>query len=269
VGWLQIPEVRYALPMTWELVRAEVAEVRMVAPRLVEVAFAPVPTVVGAGYDQRVKLFLPRAGQDEPVLPAAGPSWYPAYRAMDPDRRAVMRTYTIAGVDAEKARLLLWFVLHGDTGPASAWAARARPGDRVGLLVPAAADAGGLEYAPGPGTDGVLLAGDETALPALARITAALPAGLPARALVEVAGPADELPLPSAADLTVRWLHRDAGATLARALPTVTLPGPVPYAWVAGEAGLVRAARRHLKPLLPRAAQYLGGYWRRGRPEAD
>ena len=63
-------------------------------------------------------------------------------------------------------------VLHGDAGPASAWAERARPGDPVALWGPATA------YAPPTGTDWYLLVADETGLPTVAVILESLPEGI-------------------------------------------------------------------------------------------
>lgn len=261
------------MPREWRVFRAQVQQVRRIGPHLTEIAFTgpELGSFGTAGLDQRIKLFLPRPGQAEPVLPADGDSWYEGYLATDPAVRPAMRTYTAVSVAGGVVRIRVF--LHGATGPASAWAEVAAVGDRVGLLGPAAEavpGAGGVEYAPPPGTDGVLVAGDETALPAIAGILAALPAGLPAQVLVEVGGPADELPLPSAGAVALRWLHRSAGDRLDTAIPQVPLP-PRPYCWVAGEASLVRSARGHLRRDLglPRAQVYLGGYWRLGVTEED
>ena len=89
--------------------------------------------------------------------------------------------------------------------------------------------------------------------------------------LAEVDGPADQVPLESAADVTVTWAHRNgvqAGTTyvLAQTLRTLRLPAGDYYAWVACESLTAKALRAQLiaehgaNPKWMRAA----GYWRRG-----
>jgi NADPH-dependent ferric siderophore reductase len=254
-----------------------VVATRRLSPSIVRVVLGcpELTGLVSGGSDQRFKLFLPHPGQDAPLLPEVlDEQWYPRWRELDPRRRAVMRTYTISGAHPEQGRLDVDFALHGDLGPASRWAQAARPGDRVCVLAPVAADNGGVDFRPPAGTDWVLLTGDETALPALAGILAGLPAGIRVKALVEVAHPDDQLPLPTAADAEITWLLRDpAGpdrtATLLSALAATAFPAGTPYAWLAGEAACVRAQRRHLtgERGFPRRAITFTGYWRHGRSE--
>ncbi|BBA96514.1 putative siderophore-interacting protein [Actinacidiphila reveromycinica] len=232
--------------------------------------------IVSGGCDQRFKLFLPLPGQPAPVLPdVLDADWYARWRAMDPAVRGIMRTYTVSGVRTRPAEVDVDFALHGDLGPASRWAARARPGDRVSILAPVAQDNGGVEFRPPAGTGWVLLAGDETALPSVANILAALPAALPVRVFVEVGHPDDRVRMPTRAKAEVHWLVRgghDRTTALLDAVRAVTVPaGVAPYAWLAGESGCVRALRRHLvtERGLDRAAVSFTGYWRQGRTEDD
>ena len=116
-----------------------------------------------------------------------------------------------------------------------------------------------------------LLVGDDTALPAIARRLAELPAGARAVVLAEVDSAADELPLASAATVEVYWLHR-AGSAPGEAAPLVTRLAGLPFppgdfhAWVACETGVAKAVRAHL--VVERGAQpawtKAAGYWRRG-----
>lgn len=84
--------------------------------------------------------------------------------------------------------------------------------------------------------------------------------------VVEVAEIGD---LPGSPEARVTWLvRRPGGRPGVRALAAVREAGLPPgpgYAWVAGEAGMVRAVRRHLRaPGLPRERLYTCGYWRQG-----
>jgi NADPH-dependent ferric siderophore reductase len=248
------------------------------------------------GRDQRFKLFLPHPHQNAPVVPTeSGDDWFAAWRAMDPVVRAIMRSYTVR--DQRRDELDVDFALHGDSGhkgggPASRWAARAQPGDRVTVLGPTAPDNGGVDFRPPIGTllprstdpdrppGWILIAADETALPAAAGILTWLPPGTKAKVWIQVPHPGDRQPLPTQADAEVTWLtHHSAGTTaqdyvrtdLCAAIRAAELPGGTPYAWIAGEAGMVRALRRHLvgERGFDRRAVKFTGYWRRGATEED
>lgn len=232
------------------------------------------------GRDQRFKLFLPQPGQDRPVLPTdAGDNWFIEWRAMDPDVRALMRSYTVRSFRrgseyGAQDELDIDFALHGDSGPASRWALSALPGDHVTLLGATVENNGGIDFRPPEGTDWVLLSGDETALPAIGAILEWLPAGMPVRAWIEVPHVDDVQDLPTVADARITWLVRDAysGARADMVLESVgaaTLPSGTPYAWIAGEAGTVKALRRHLvrERGIDRRAVKFTGYWRLGASE--
>ncbi|TVL93789.1 siderophore-interacting protein [Streptomyces sp. SAJ15] len=236
------------------------------------------------GRDQRFKLFLPQPGQDAPVVPVeAGEEWFSVWRAMDPETRGVMRTYTVRDqrrADDGSVELDVDFALHGAdsaaaSGPAARWAARAEPGDRAVLLGPIAPDNAGVDFRPPAGTDWVLVTGDETALPAVSGILRWLPAGTPARVWIEVPHAEDIQRLDTEADAEIVWLVRDGGDGRPRtglipdAVRAASLPEGTAYAWIAGEAGTVRTLRRHLvgERGFDREAVMFTGYWRRGATE--
>ncbi|TYB39536.1 siderophore-interacting protein [Micromonospora sp. AP08] len=267
-----------AVALRYRFYAARVLATRTVGDCLVRVTFGgdDLGEFAGGGRDQSVSVFLPHPGQGAPVVPVeAGEDWYAAWRALDPSVRAVMRSYTIRAQRPERNELDIDFVRHGDTGPATRWAGRARPGDQVLLLGPAAPDERTVRFQPPTGADAVLLVADETALPAVGGILDWLPAGTPVRAFVEVPTAGDIQPLPTAARAEVTWLVRGATGPgsnlLADTLRGARLPGVAPYAWIAGEAGMVRAVRRHLvgERGLDRRRVTFAGYWRRGASEED
>lgn len=250
-----------------ERISPSVTRVTLGGPSLVRFA--------SGGRDQRFKLFLPHPGQHEPLVPTeAGTEWFPRWRAMAPSQRAVMRSYSVRALRHDPHELDIDFALHGDTGPASRWAGTAQPGDRATVLGPVEEDNGGVDFRPPPDTDWTLLTGDETALPALAGILAWLPRGARVRAWIEVPHRADRQQLPTRADAEITWLFRDELGSGGRdalldALRATTLSPGVPYAWIAGESGTVRALRRHLvrDRGVDRSRVTFTGYWRRGTTE--
>ncbi|POX62687.1 NADPH-dependent ferric siderophore reductase [Streptomyces sp. Ru62] len=176
----------------------------------------------------------------------------------------VTRTYTVRAWDPGQRELTLDFVIHGDEGLAGPWALRARPGDIVRFMGPGGA------YAPDPDADWHLLAGDESALPAIARALETLPAGARAHAFIEVSGPEEEQKIDT--EVPVVWLHRGdrpVGEALLEAVRGLEFPKGRPHAFVHGEAGFVKELRRLLRVerQIPREDLSISGYWRLGHNE--
>lgn len=176
----------------------------------------------------------------------------------------VTRTYTVRAWDPEHQELTLDFVIHGDEGLAGPWAARVRPGETVRFFGPGGA------YAPDLSADWHLLAGDESALPAIARTLESLPSGVRAHAFVEVSGPEEEQKIDSA--MEVVWLHRGerpVGEALVEAVRALEFPEGRMQAFVHGEATFVKELRRLLRVELqiPREDLSISGYWRLGHNE--
>ncbi|WP_051935471.1 siderophore-interacting protein [Deinococcus sp. YIM 77859] len=180
--------------------------------------------------------------------------------------RPVVRTFTVRALNREAGELTVDLVLHG--GFAAQWALQAKPGDPVGVVGPLGAP---LPLTRGP----YLIAGDHCALPAIARLLEELPQDATGDVLIEIPGPADELPLAHPPGLRLHWLHRRAPAgesTLlqeaVRALPPLPLT-PTTFAWVACESAGVKALRAHLREErgLPPQQMQLAGYWKRGVDE--
>lgn len=188
----------------------------------------------------------------------------------------VVRTYTVRFVDSEQREIAIDFVVHGDQGVAGPWAVSARPGDTVVVRGPGGA------YRPDPDADWHLLAGDETAIPAIAAALESLAPDATGRAFIEVAGAGDEIALSAPAGVEITWLHRgtDAGSAdedrvganaplVAAVIGAQWLPGEV-HVFVHGEAETVM---HHLRPYIrrergvPAARASISGYWKRGRTE--
>ncbi|MET7382245.1 siderophore-interacting protein [Streptomyces sp. NPDC005526] len=269
----------------------QVVATRRLGPSLVRVTFAGpgLDAFHSDGRDQSLSLFLPRPGSGEPVVPVRfGDGWWQAWRELPDDVRAVMRSYTLRALRRDArggtAEIDVDFVLHGvgpgataPAGPASRWASRAAPGDRVLLLGPAVADNRAIRFRPPEDTDQILMWGDETAVPAASAVLESLPAGTRVRAWLEVRHAGDIQDVPTEADAEVTWLVRDPGrpahSPLALdAVRDVRLPsGARPYVWLAGESGCVRELRRHFvgERGIDRRRVTFVGYWRHGLSEEE
>ncbi|MFB9777728.1 siderophore-interacting protein [Brevibacterium otitidis] len=220
--------------------------------------FAGFPAVAP---EDHFKLFFDTAEDGSPVLPTLTEGrWSP--------RGLTYRDYTVRWFDAEAGLLDVDFVLH-DHGVAGRWAASAAPGDRLGALGPRGAFLIKDVY------PWYVLAADETALPALARWVEGLRDGVPVCAYIEVDGPQSHIALPTRADLTTVWCHRNgapAGSTelLSEAIIAHDYPDREGFVWVAGEALSIRAARRFVKEAgFSRDHWDVDGYWRRGTVNHD
>ncbi|MBC9711999.1 siderophore-interacting protein [Streptomyces sp. TRM66268-LWL] len=270
--------------MTLPVRSLQVVEVRRPTPRLARVTFggAGLAGPRLAGPDQQVKLYFPRPGQDEPVLPAPEGdfmSWYEAFHALPEEVRPWTRSYTIRRHDPVRGTITVDFVLHGggsdaglhgdgSDGPATAWARRAEPGQRLAMFGPSDYFA---KPVPLGTTDWMLLAGDETALPAIATVLEALPAGARAVAFVEVADGAERQEIATRGEVTVHWVERDSGGRLAETVRAAVFPEGSVYVWLGGEAGSVRSLRRHLVADRGIAKQsvHFSGYWRKSLTQDD
>jgi NADPH-dependent ferric siderophore reductase len=223
---------------TWPLT---VVGARDVTPRMREVS------LIGEG----LATFAYRPGQD---LVLSLPS----------ESGVASRHYTIRRFDAVERRLDIQFVLHG-ASPATRWAKEARIGDAIAAEGPR-----GRTTVSGE-ADWRLFTGDETALPGIAAMIESLPDGERAFAIIEVAGPDEEQPIESAAEVTIQWLHRTGGPAapsqgLIEALAAFELPAGVGQACVIGETSTVRAQRQSLIARGMAKQQIAAeGYWRPGR----
>jgi NADPH-dependent ferric siderophore reductase len=217
---------------------------------------------VGPYTDSYVKLQFPRDGVVYPK-----PFDTRVIRdTMPREQWPVTRTYTIRRWIPDGPQLWLDFVVHGDAGLASQWAARARPGDTIHFGGPGGA------YAPDMDADWHLLAGDESALPAIAAAVEAMPSDALAKVFVEVSDAAEEQVLDGPAKCEITWLHRGSrpvGTALIPAVRELEFPPGRVHAFVHGEATFVKELRRNLRLErgLPMDQLSISGYWRQGMDE--
>jgi NADPH-dependent ferric siderophore reductase len=224
--------------------------------------------------DSYVKLVFVADDVDVSALPQ--PLTLDSFADLPAVKKPVVRTITVRRADPAAGELVVDIAVHGDHGTAGPWAATAQPGQPMYLMGPSGA------YAPDPSADWHLLAGDETALPAISVALESLPANAIARVFIEIAEPEDEIPLTAPEGAQINWLYRGGRADLVGAdragdnaplVEAVTtafwLPGQV-HAFVHGEA---QAVMHNLRPYIRKErgvdAKWasISGYWRRGRTE--
>jgi NADPH-dependent ferric siderophore reductase len=240
--------------------RVAVRRVGQLSPRLVRVTLAG-GELEGLTVDQpaaSVRLLLPSPGADELVMP----TWNGNEFLLPDGRRPTIRTFTPRRVDPEALELDLDVVVHGG-GVASGWAAAAGSGE-------AAVSGPGRGYAVDRQAPGFLLAGDETAIPAMSQLLEALPGDRPVQVHIEVGHPDARLALPDHPGATVAWYDLPAGAPPGEALVDAIRGADITdgaRVWVAGEAAAVQRIRRHLfqDRGLPRSQTAVRGYWKHGR----
>jgi NADPH-dependent ferric siderophore reductase len=216
------------------------------------------------GHADHIKAFFPPPGT-EPVIPVLGPN---GAEFPDGTPRPEMRDYTPRFFDKAANRLDIDFVLHGD-GPASSWAAQARIGQKLLIGGPRGSMIVPTDF------DWYLLAGDETALPALARRIEELPEGARALAVIEVDSPAEEQAIATKADLSLTYVHRNgrpAGTTdlILDAVRTLPFPTGEAYAYIAGESTMSKKLRQHLSDERRWNPEWIkaAGYWLLGVADA-
>lgn len=242
--------------------RLQVLRVVDLTPRMrrITVGGPELAGFVSLGTDDHVKLFFPQNAEERAALDAFDPSAGKTQGSLPQ-----MRDYTPRRYDLDTLELDLDFVLHGD-GPASTWAAQAKPGQflyiggpRGSMIVPDIFDS-------------YLLIGDETALPAIARRLEGLAPNRRALVVVEVENGAEQQVLQSPAQVHVIWVLREGRQdNLLRTVQQLDMPGGKLYAWVATESKVSRQIRKVLLEDKGLDQDFVKavGYWKADGSEED
>jgi NADPH-dependent ferric siderophore reductase len=241
--------------------RVEVRRVERVSLRLIRVTFGG-PDLEGLTVDQpaaSVRLLLPSPGSGELVMP----EWTGNEFLLSDGRRPTIRTFTPWRVDADDRELDLGIVVHG-TGAASEWAEAARPGDVGAISGP------GRGYSIDDDAPAFVLAGDETAIPAITQLLERIPRATPVSVHIEIGDSDARINLPEHPNAPIDWHELPAGATPGEMLIAAVTETDIASGtkiWAAGEAAAVWRIRRYLfEDLgLPRSQAAVRGYWKHGR----
>lgn len=206
-----------------------------------------------------VRLLVP----DDPGRPVDLPRWNGNEFLRDDGTRPAIRTLTPVRFDPTVPSLEVEVVLHGE-GPLSTWAGSRPVGSET------AVSGTGRGYTVDPDATAFVLAGDESAIPAISVLLDALAPSTTVTVLIEADAPVVPVTLPDHPGATVTWLGRADGARpgdpVTAAFAALDLDPDVRI-WAAGEAAGVHRLRQHLfdERGIARAHAVVRGYWKVGR----
>lgn len=211
------------------------------------------PELISDGFDDDVRIIFPHPETGERPYPRPLGDGNLDWNAEIKD---LFRAYTVRAFNKEAGTLTIDFARHG-SGLAEDFSAQAKVGQKIWIAGPK--NCGALPAH----TDWLILAGDETALPAMSRCLEELPAGHPVTAVIEVAEAEHIQQLDSRADARIHWCVRAQGESFAEALRHITWREGTPFLWAAGEALKLRGVRAFAKEKeIPREHIEIHGYWR-------
>lgn len=243
--------------------RVEFVERQPIADTMVRITVGgeDLADFTASGPADHIRLILPDAETGELVLPTPGRK---AGLGLGMGGPIIFRDYTPLNYRRDENLLDLDFVLHGPGGPAAQWAVEAKPGDQVGVAGPG-------RSAPAPlGVEQLVLAADETALPAVSRWLRALP-DVDTTVLLSVADPSlenyfEQMGLPETASRKFYWwTGENRESEREEKLRSLDFT-PSTFAYMAGEAGTIIPLRRYLRRELnlPKEQVKAEGFWKQG-----
>jgi NADPH-dependent ferric siderophore reductase len=205
-----------------------------------------------------VRLLLPPTGTSELLMP----EWNGNEFLFDDGARPIIRTFTPRNFDERALELTLDMVIH-EGGAASSWV------EAAGSDAPAAVSGPGRGYKIDHSASEYVLAGDETAIPAMAQLLEHIPTKMPVRVHIEIADPGAQLPLPHHPLAAIEWHVLGPGAAPGDAVVAAVEAADLASGcqiWCAGEAAAMHRIRTDLfkQRGLPRSAATVRGYWKRG-----
>lgn len=203
------------------------------------------------------------------ILPESGEGREAFASRLDGGQPPVRRTFTVRSYRPKSNEMDIDFVDHGDGGPASAWANRAKPDDFLGF------------FGPGPvkvdhwDADFYLCAADMSAIPVVSATLEAMPRDANGLAIFEITSEADRQEIDAPEGVEMRWLvhpnpHQPSAAQVDAIRDMVWPEGRV-QTCIAGEHTVIRALREHLlnERGVAKKDAYISGYWKIGLIEDE
>lgn len=177
-----------------------------------------------------------------------------------------VRTYTLKALDIVANEMVIDFVMHGDAGPASAWAIHAQPGDELGVLMKTKTKP---LFKP---AKTYFIVGDHTALPVISVLLEQLPETAKGYAIIEVFDASDIQELKKPEGVLVLWKFNKLpgeNSYLAGALKALPLKVSEDlFVYAAAEYKTIKTIQEYLKSTgLDRSKWYAYSYWKHGVAE--
>jgi NADPH-dependent ferric siderophore reductase len=270
----------YFVPIRYETVRypmairtVEVVRTRRITPSMVRVMFSgeELKGFESRSAEDHFRMLFPQGGYDaQPVLPVWGPD---GPKLPDGVARPQARDYTPVAYDETTNELTVDFFVHG-AGVGSSWAAQAKAGQFIGIAGPRGSHIAAYT------ASWYVLAGDETSIPTIRRRLDELPEDARIFVFVEVANAGEEQSLPTRANATIAWLHRDEAAgdptiddrgLVECALEWFEFPEGEGFVFATGESNGLKSLRRYLlnKRGLPKENLSFSGHWKKNTADYD
>lgn len=245
-----------------------VTRTEQITPHMIRVVLKCADITPFTGGNMHVRILVPPKGR-APVWPGLREDGRVAWPKGDDS--LVVRVYTIRYVDVAARELWLDFLQHPQSAlptPGADFARDAKFGDTLAIVGP-----GGGSV---PDHTNILLAGDESALPAIARILAEVPHDAVVEAVIEVDNRAERQELPSHAKTKITWLFRDEYTEAEQtSLANLTIRKisechEQPYVWFAAERSSVKIVKAYLKATNhDKKNKYVAWYWEKDKAQVD
>lgn len=238
-----------ALPPTLTIVT--VLSVTQISPNFTRVRVAGPDLARFASGGLHFRLLVPRDAKAPkwPRIARDGRTFWP-----EGDDALHRPVYTTRDIDPAGTWLDFDVFLH-DGGRITEWLRTAKAGHTIGIMGPSGGDM--------PKAAWLALFADETALPALARILANLPAHTAGHAFIMVADILDRQSLVCPPMVTQRWLPRSGAATLLNNLELLEIPPADRFIWFSSEKSEADAARAYIRADkgIGRSESNISAYW--------
>lgn len=248
------------------LVAAEVVAAEPISPHLVRITLGgpELRQWRSLGFDQWFRLALPVSDgtRFDRLSERFDTRGYLRYLTLPKATRPVIRNYIVREYNPESGLMHVDFVVHSEDGVAGPWAQSLPVGAPVALIDQ------GCGYRPVEGVNKVILAGDESALPAVVGILRDIPRESTGTAIIEIPHADDQQPVQAPSGVDVRWILRESsdrpGAAALAAVRDLEIDSEPVSAFFAGEQQLATGGRRYLvgECGVPKTSVDFTGYWR-------
>lgn len=216
----------------------EVIKKQLISPSLLSISFAgdTLDDFLSLTFDDHIKLFFPEPGETLPILPKVTAEGGLDFSA----GRSIMRDFTPRKYSNAAKELEIQFVLHGD-GPASTWAQSANVGDLLGIGGPK------TSFIMPEDMDWLMLIGDQTAFPAIARCLDELNRDIPITLILKIEAADQKILFERRENLTIVWVvAANDSPVFAHTVRDYTLPTGQGFVWAAGEASSMQLIHSYL-----------------------